>query len=308
MWHFISDKISEAIGDTFICETAKLIQKQHSHACYLLKSAQKRFFVKLHEAKVPLEHPAEMLTSLQCEAEGLAAIQATKTIKSPTLICQGAFEESQKQIEYLVMQYICFKAPSESLWQLAGKQLAAMHQCSTEDLLNNHSARYGWPHKNWVGSTVQENLETTTWATFYIEQRLAPLLDMLTKKNITTNISTSLLERMHAFLSGHKPVPSLLHGDLWSGNIGFSTTSPILFDPAIYVGDREIDLAMAHLFGGFAKSFFQSYENQFPLTEGAEQRLALYQLYPVLNHALMFGGDYIQQANQLIKKIQLDIA
>jgi len=300
MWHFISDHISQQVGETFICETARLIQQQHAHTCYVLKGATKRYFVKLRESAIDLA-PSTLLSSpLQCEAEGLAAIQATNTIKTPQLICHGNVEENHKQIEYLVLQYICFKSPSENLWQRAGEQLAGLHQVK----MDNH---FGWRQDNWVGATQQSNAVDQDWARFFCQQRLQALLIKLVNNKVDIQLSDELLSNIQAFLSVHSPSHSLLHGDLWIGNMGFTRTSPIIFDPATFIGDREVELAMAMLFGGFAKRFFEAYHSVYPMKEDAEKRIAIYQLYPLLNHALMFGGNYTAQANRQIQSIQSDI-
>ena len=304
MWHFISDQISQAVGDTFICENAKLLHKQHSHSCYILRSTQKRYFVKLHQSANRPNQQASIPTSLQCEADGLLAIQQTNTIKSPQLICHGYFEENQQFIEYLVLQFVCFKSPNEILWQVAGEQLAKMHLADTAGL----QAAFGWKTNNWIGSSEQRNNPAKDWPTFYCQQRLAPMLKQLKDAGTDISLSDALLQQISDFLSIYPFKPSLLHGDLWSGNIGFTSSAPVIFDPAVYLGDREMDLAMAELFGGFAKVFFEAYQQNYPLTDGAALRLPLYQLYPVLNHALMFGGSYIQQANQLVSRIKQEIA
>lgn len=311
MWHFISDQISETVNQTFICETAKFIHQQHQHSCFVLRGNNKRYFVKLRESNYESDDSSlnrQMPpTPLQCEADGLAAITTLGCIKTPKVICYGTLIENHKSIEYLVMQYMCFKPPSEALWKMAGEQLANMHKHSIEDLASNTQYSFGWPHYNWLGSRIQHNAITDDWASFYCEQRLAPLITALMAKKIEVKLTEFDLIHIHQYLLNYRPTCSLLHGDLWSGNLGFTVDSPVVFDPAIYIGDREMDLAMARLFGGFAKSFFEAYSNVYPLMEDSQLRLPLYQLYPVLNHALMFGGSYTQQANQLIDKIRLNM-
>lgn len=308
MWHFISEQISNKVNQTFICETAKLAHQQHQHSCYVLKGSKKRYFVKLRETSSHSPTPQYLPSPLQSEADGLAAIKSTSSINSPQVICQGVFEENHKHIEYLVIQYICFKPPSEFLWQMAGQDLAAMHKYSTEELLEDPACLFGWSQQNWIGSTVQTNHCSSDWAIFYCEQRLLPLIEKLQEKRITIRLPDTFLVQIHDYLSQNTPIPSLLHGDLWNGNIGFTANTPVVFDPAVYIGDREVDLAMALLFGGFAKSFFDAYQNTYPLADDSQLRIALYQLYPVLNHALMFGGSYLAQADQLIDKVTHDIA
>ena len=304
MWHFISDQISTKINHTFICETAKMVHEQHQHTCYVLKGTNKRYFVKLRQSSQASPDKSVSPTPLKSEAESLTAIEASESVTTPQVICYGLFEENHKFIEYLVLQYISFKSPTRLLWEMAGSQLAQMHQYPTENLAKFNNSYFGWHQPNWVGSTIQNNVKTKSWATFYCQHRLEPLLAELTSKGVNLKITDVVLDQIHQYLSNHTPKPSLLHGDLWRGNLGFTRCLPIIFDPAVYIGDREIDLAMAKLFGGFAQRFFDVYEQMFPLKEGAKLRLLLYQLYPIMNHALMFGGDYLHQTNYLVDKIQ----
>jgi fructosamine-3-kinase len=127
---------------------------------------------------------------------------------------------------------------------------------------------------------------------------------MLTKDNVEIAMDVSLLKDIEQYLNELNPKPCLIHGDLWRGNLGFTKSNPVIYDPAIHIGDRETDIAMTYLFGGFAQDFYQSYHEHFPLEASAKKRITLYQLYPILNHAFMFGGDYISQSKDAIAKIR----
>jgi fructosamine-3-kinase len=116
-----------------------------------------------------------------------------------------------------------------------------------------------------------------------------------------------LLEKLHFFFPGPQPVASLLHGDLWSGNYGFDHTRPVLFDPAVYYGDRETDIAMTELFGGFSQTFYAAYREAYPLDSGYETRKTLYNLYHILNHLNLFGGGYLHQAQQMTGRLLAEV-
>jgi len=145
--------------------------------------------------------------------------------------------------------------------------------------------RYGWHRDGYIGLSPQANAWADDWSEFWWSRRLAPQL-------ARAGLRAEFLR--HA-LKGHRPAPSLLHGDLWSGNAGFIDDGPVLFDPAVYYGDREADLAMSELFGGFAPEFYAAYEQELPLDEGYAWRKPLYNLYHLLNHLNLFGAGYRAQ-------------
>jgi len=155
--------------------------------------------------------------------------------------------------------------------------LAALHRHTSD--------RFGWGTDNWIGLAPQKNGWSTDWAAFFLEKRLRP---QAARAGIE-------LPDVKALLAHHKPKPSLLHGDLWSGNAGFTADGPVIYDPAVYYGDREADLAMTELFGGFAPEFYAAYRKEFPLNAGYEKRKHLYNLYHLLNHLNLFGSSYLGQ-------------
>ncbi|MDM7861117.1 fructosamine kinase family protein [Alteromonas sp. ASW11-36] len=298
MWHFISDQISQEIGEVFICENAKKIHQQHNHTAYVVRSSQKRFFVKVCTRESRVE---DVITPLQAEADGLMALEKVGAISTPKVVCFGQCQENQKHYEYLVLKFIAFKSPSELLWSQAGQQLAELHKRSRDIQLPINAAHYGWHNDNYIGPTRQKNHTSTNWVDFFVQNRLVDLADQLPQK--AQLMGPDVWQKITTILQGHDPEPCLLHGDLWIGNIGFCRQQPVIFDPAVWVGDREFDLAMAELFGGFAKVFFSAYEATWPLPEGYAKRRLVYQLAPILNHVLMFDGDYIPQLNLLLDQI-----
>jgi len=151
--------------------------------------------------------------------------------------------------------------------------------------------RFGWPRDNYIGATPQENAPCAGWAEFWRHRRLEPQLALANRNGYRVEAPP-----VWRLLEGHEPVASLLHGDLWSGNAGFlADGAPVVFDPAVYYGDREADLAMTELFGGFAEEFYAAYSEAWPLDEGYKLRKQLYNLYHLLNHLNLFGGGYLGQ-------------
>jgi fructosamine-3-kinase len=159
--------------------------------------------------------------------------------------------------------------------------------------------RFGWQRDNYIGSTPQQNGWCDDWSEFWIERRIRPQL-ALAKHN---GFALSVPE--FSVLQGHEPAPSLLHGDLWSGNVGFTPGGPVVFDPAVYYGDREADLAMTELFGGFPQEFYRAYNEAWPLEPGYQRRKHLYNLYHLLNHLNLFGGGYLAQVESTLRLLRL---
>ena len=179
----------------------------------------------------------------------------------------------------------------------AGQQLAKMHQYTNK----NH----GWYRSNTIGTTPQINKVTNNWLIFWQEQRLNYQIHLLKNK-----VSSQLIDKIYRLIEklplilNHNPVPSLLHGDLWGGNISFNQEGePVIFDPAVYYGDREADIAMTELFGGFNHQFYQAYNEVWALDKAYQQRKNVYNLYHILNHFYIFGGSYANQAEKMIDRL-----
>jgi fructosamine-3-kinase len=152
--------------------------------------------------------------------------------------------------------------------------------------------------------TPQLNKVSDTWADFYAESRIGHMLHLLANQGIRFVDIDAAVEHIKALLKEHTPVSSMLHGDLWRGNVGFFKQQAVLFDPAFYFGDRETDIAMTELFGRFPTPFYTGYNNTWQLDAGYQKRKPLYQLYHILNHALMFGGHYMQSAKDTLMHLQ----
>jgi len=203
------------------------------------------------------------------------------------------------QNAYLALEWIERGTADRACEVKLGERLAEQHR--------RISARFGWDRDNHIGRTPQENGWLPDWPEFFRERRLRPQL-ALAARNGYERLLGSVGERLLAvtgdLLADHRPAPSLLHGDLWGGNwFADSHGEPVIFDPAVYHGDREADLAMTRLFGGFGSAFYQAYRSTMPLPAGSDTRCELYNLYHVLNHANLFGSAYAQQARTMIDRL-----
>lgn len=207
------------------------------------------------------------------EAEGLAALRAAGA-RAPEPYAHG-LRASEAFIE---MERLELGGRGD--WRALARMLSTLHR--------NTGPRFGWQNDNWIGLAPQKNGWREDWIGFYRDFRLLP---QLAKANLTRE-AEPLLRNLDAFFANYNPLPSLLHGDLWSGNVGFTAQGPVIFDPAVYYGDREADLAMTELFGGFAQEFYSSYDELFPLDPGYRIRKHLYNLYHLLNHLNLFGSGY----------------
>jgi fructosamine-3-kinase len=243
--------------------------------------------------------PATDLARFEAETAGLAALRETGTVRVPDVrFCGMADGRARIALEWLDLNSLDRQSGAA-----LGRALAALHRHTGET--------YGWPADNFIGATPQENGETATWARFFADHRLRPQLRLAKAAGLEREWlakGESLAERLAAFFVDYQPAPSLLHGDLWSGNAGaLPGGEPVVFDPAVYRGDREADLAMAELFGGFPESFYAAYREAWPLDPGYETRKTLYNLYHVLNHFHMFGSGYQGQARRMIERLLAEL-
>jgi fructosamine-3-kinase len=212
-------------------------------------------------------------------------------IQVPHPLCWGIASDQS----YLVLEWIDLGRASN--WPEMGRQLAVLHRAA-------HLRGFGWHRDNTIGETPQVNSWTQNWADFFAEYRIGYQLRLAAQKGAHFAQAEALLRAIPKVLAEHDPEPSLLHGDLWSGNAAFDAAgAPVIFDPATYYGDREVDLAMTGLFGGFPKAFYEGYQAAWPLKAGYQERKVLYNLYHVLNHFNLFGGSYANQAEQMMEQV-----
>jgi protein-ribulosamine 3-kinase len=233
----------------------------------------------------------------EAEMEGLSILSSTHAMRAPEPLTCGSTETHS----YLIMEAIT-AGSSANVMRLAGERLAALHH-STQP-------RFGHQRDNYIGSTEQINTVEADWLTFWREHRLGYQLTLAQENGIggaTMALADQLIEALPHFLN-HSPKASLLHGDLWGGNMMTDQHGmPVIFDPAIYYGDPETDLAMTHLFGGFNADFYHAYQANYCLSEGHEVRRTLYNLYHILNHFNLFGGSYGQQADSMMQRLLSEV-
>ena len=233
----------------------------------------------------------------EVEAEGLEALAASGSVRTPNVIARGGPGED---VAWLLLEWIEEGRPGRAGWTRLGRELAALHRDVGP---GRPEARFGWDGANLIGSLPQPNGWSDDWAGFWAGRRIRPLARELRVRGTLSATQAAAVEavaeRADDLLGAAVAAdgPSLLHGDLWSGNVLFARDgAPVLIDPAVYVGHREVDLAMADLFGGFSAAFREAYENAWPLHPGYSRRRPAYQLYPLLVHARLFGGGYAASA------------
>ncbi len=289
IWQTIGKYIAESIDEPFEPRPPSGVGGGCINTTVKLSDERRSFFVKLNSV--------DLLWMFSAEAEGLGEMAASRSIRVPEPVCHGSVGDQA----YLVMEYIPMGRPGRDAAEQAGRQLAAMHRSSRE--------AFGWHRENTIGSTPQPNDSDPDWLSFWRERRLGFQLQLAARNGYQSLLGPGerLLEGLPALLD-HQPRPSLLHGDLWGGNLGYDEDGePLIYDPAVYYGDREADLAMTELFGCFPGHFYASYQEAWPLPEGYRVRKTLYNLYHIINHANMFGGGYVGQARGMIDRLLAEI-
>lgn len=258
---------------------------------YRLQASGVNWFVKVNQAELQ-----EMFVA---EAAGLEELAQTGAVRTPGVITCGSFQSQA----YLVLEYIELQSLRGQGQAKFGQQLAQLHRIPQKS--------FGWQRDNTIGSTAQSNKLCNDWVVFWQEQRLGKQLEFAANNGYTGALQVKgekLLERLAEFFGGHQPQASLLHGDLWGGNVAADEQGrPVMFDPACYYGDREVDIAMTELFGGFAKDFYAVYQAEFPLDSGYQIRKSLYNLYHILNHLNLFGRAYLGQACGMIESLLAEL-
>jgi len=285
----LSTEISRALGRPFRAEAMREAGGGCIHRALILEGGGERWFVKLNSAQA--------LPMFEAECDGLAALADTRSLRVPRpLGCGIVGGEAWLALECLDLTPVSTRSDAVAF----GRALAALHRCS--------GPRYGWRRDNFIGATPQANTEHDSWARFFAEARLRPQLARAAAHGVSLQKrGESLAEKLPAFFLDYRPQPSLLHGDLWHGNAAMCAGRPAAFDPAVYYGDREADLAMTELFGGFPESFYAAYREASPLAEGYESRKTLYNLYHVLNHLNLFGAGYLRQAERMIDRLLAEL-
>ncbi len=257
------------------------------------------FDVKLHDGrrvlvKTHARAPARMYA---CEAAGLQLLGEPGSLRVPAVLAHS--EADATGPAYLALELIEARVRRADFDETLGRGLAALHRA----LLPS----FGLDHDNYIAILPQDNAPCASFREFYAQRRLLPMLKLATDRGRATGALRGGVERVCARLAtwiANDEPPSRLHGDLWGGNLLVDDQgAPCLIDPAVYGGARELDLAMMRLFGGFSERVFSAYDEAYPLATDHEERVALYQLYPVLVHVSLFGGGYVAQAERLLRSL-----
>lgn len=283
-WPTIDASIGSRNGTAFVADNRVRVGGGSISEAWRIENAHTRYFVKLNAV--------EREPMFAAEAAGLVELRQAVGLRVPWTVALGATAAHA----FLVLEYIELREPTPRSMVRLGEALADMHGVV--------STRYGWDRDNTIGSNMQHNTPHPHWREFWRENRLAVMLDALAPDHPRLGRDgDALLAVLDDLLVDHQPEASLVHGDLWGGNVAMDNQGvPVLFDPAVYYGDRETDLAIAELFGGFLPLFFEAYWGAWPMSPGYRQiRRPLYQLYHMLNHARLFGGHYVEESRRLIR-------
>lgn len=233
---------------------------------------------------------------LEAEADGLRAIACTQTLRVPGVMAVGC----DGRDAYLVVEWLDMTGRTDN--PALGVALAQMHRAPTPR--GPRGERFGWHRDNRIGATAQSNAWSDDWCTFFGERRLAPQFALASANGFGAALQRTgerLLADLPSLLRDHDVLPSLVHGDLWSGNAAtLADGTGVVFDPAVYVGDREVDIAMTELFGGFGATFAHAYADAWPLAGGYPLRREIYNLYHWLNHLNLFGASYLPRVERVL--------
>ncbi|RLD21755.1 MAG: hypothetical protein DRI69_03225, partial [Bacteroidetes bacterium] len=227
----------------------------------------------------------------RAEWSGLSAIRATGTILTPKVFATGQVHGQS----YFLMEYVVFRPATNADWIELGRNLARLHKTESDN--------FGLDHDNYIGTLPQVNTPVAKWPEFYVRCRIQPQIDMAASllSHVDLKNWELLSLQLESILTDYSP--SLIHGDLWSGNVQMCDRGPVIYDPAICFANREMDLAMSQLFGGFPQLFYDAYKEEFPIIQsGFDDRMEIYQLYYLLVHVNLFGMSYVPATSRILKK------
>ena len=289
-WHLLADAISKQTGRVFTLRERQALSGGCINEAYRIVDGRVEYFVKINKA--------EYQELFAAEAQGLQEIASSATVRVPRPLLVGTLGERA----FLVMEYIALGSADSSA--RLGEELACLHRVTRAD--------FGWVRDNAIGLTPQLNPPTPSWTEFWRDSRLGYQLKLAERNGyggMLQKLGERLMENLAGFFSNDSPVASLLHGDLWSGNYATDPQgAPVIYDPASYFGDRETDIAMTELFGGFSRDFYLAYHKAWPLDAAYSTRKTLYNLYHVLNHLNLFGGGYGRQAENMMRSLLAELS
>lgn len=289
LWQHLSEQISQHTQQHFEIHSHIAISGGCINESYRLSDGKSSYFVKINNAR-----HGDMF---EAEALSLKEISDHSTIRTPRPVCFG---QTSSQA-FLVLEYLALSGRPDPV--ILGQQMANMHSITCR--------QYGWNRDNTIGSTPQQNRLSDDWVNFWREQRLLPQLKLAESNGYNQLLSCGtdrLLSDFDCLFENYTPQASMLHGDLWGGNVAALVDStPVIFDPAFYYGDRETDIAMTQLFGGFEPLFYTGYNEVWPLNDGYTVRKNFYNLYHIINHLNLFGNAYLKQAITMTECVLAEI-
>ena len=280
------NEICEELGETY----PKSIEQVHGgdiHNAWRIEFSNKKLFLKRNiRNKKFLEFEKYCLQNLR------------KYINQENLVIPEVIAyKNIKNIEILLIEWIDMHNFDQ---KKLGKGLGELHLKSAE----SNPKMFGFPVEGFIGTTDQKKGLEDNWIDCFLNLRIIPQLLSLKSRILDKEINNKVKEKIKSELLNHKPINALVHGDLWSGNAGMNKNGKgVIFDPASWWADNEVDIAMTKLFGGFRKEFYEEYHRIFPIKNGFEKRIIIYNFYHILNHANMFGGGYLNQVEDYVKAI-----
>lgn len=278
--------ISQHVGSPAVVQRVGIVGGGSINEARKLHTSQGSFFVKLNSNE---SFPG----MFEAEYKGLLFLAEMSDFAVPHPIATGVDNGSQ----WIVMEHIEGSQPANDFWECFGRKLASMHK-RTGDY-------FGLEYNNYLGSLSQNNTAASTWVDFFITRRLEPQVALGAEKGVLQKEHIRYFNQLYGKLQGYFPIepPAALHGDLWSGNFLSGPGGVVhLFDPSVYFGHREMDIAMTRMFGQFKGAFYSAYHEAYPLESGWEERIAIANLYPLLAHANLFGGSYIAQVTSALRR------
>ncbi len=284
MWQSIADQISTTLQQPFVIRHRDPLVNEPTLRRVMIQDGERSFFVKVA--------PRAALEQLESEQKGLASLAARKQVRVPNTLCCGTTAEHG----FLVMEYLALHEGDSAAWLRLGADVARLHQATEQ-------AMYGWDEDNFYNGIPQPNQWQRNWATFFAEQRIGWQLQLLAERGIQLVDIDDMVTAVARLLAHHQPTPSLLHGNLWRGNLGFCDGEGVLYDPSCYYGDREVDIAMSELFGSLPAAFYQGYNDVWPLDDAYQIRKEIYNLYPLLNQLFQFGEGYHHQVTLKLQHV-----
>ncbi|MCG9760638.1 MULTISPECIES: fructosamine kinase family protein [Pseudoalteromonas] len=282
MWNKVNQQISESLHDAFELSSKQTLKSYGSKKLYKIADDTHQFLVKVA--------PIQALERFECEASN-----REKLIRdSDFLVADTITLGTSVEFCFIVLEWLELDHRNEN-WLECGQSLAKMHQRHEQEM-------FGLEEDNYIHELPQPNQWHKKWEVFFAEERIGWQLQLLAEKGIILTDIDTFVEQLKPLLP-HQVQPSLVHGNFWHGNIGFSRQKPVLFSPACYYGDREVDIAMASLFAPLPDDFYRGYGSIYPLAENAAERLDIYRLYPLLVQANLFAGKYIRDAAEQVQAL-----